>query len=138
MAQKLLDLLNGLDDDVRVHDGLITCEPQCLVHALTDAGFQDEARYCLEPHRIVRFDDQEGREGSVIYTLDRYPDAKDVQKLVLDRLDAMTAEERKGYWQPRLAMAFASCDSIRAFMENHAEDGEDAGAIAERYIRSAR
>ena len=138
MAQKLIDLLKGLDNDVRVHDGLTTCEPWCLVHALTEAGFQDEARYRLESHRIVRLDDQEGRESSVVYTLDRYPDAKDVQKSVFDLLEAMTGEERKGYAKLPLATAFGSCESIRTFMENHAEDGEDAAAIAQRYVKAAR
>ena len=138
MAQKLIDLLKGLDDDVRVHDGLTTCEPWCLIRALADAGFQDEACYCLESHRIVRLDDQRGRERSVVYTLDRYPDAKDVQKSVFDLLEAMTGEERKGYAQLPAATAFASCESIRAFMENHAEDGEDAGTVAERYVKAAR
>ena len=138
MAQKLIDLLKGLDDDVRVHDGLTTCEPWCLVHALTEAGFQDEARYRLESHRIVRLDDQEGRESSVIYTLDRYPDAKDVQKSVFDLLEAMTGDERRGFAQRPPATAFGSCESIRAFMEAHAEDGEDAGTVAQRYVQAAR
>jgi hypothetical protein len=138
MAQKLLDLLKGLNDDVRVHDGLTTCEPWCLVHALTDAGFQDEARYCLESHRIVRLDDQGRRESSVVYTLDRYPDAKDVQKSVFDLLESMTSEERKSYARLPAAAAFGSCESIWAFMENHAEDGEDAGTVAQRYVKAAR
>jgi hypothetical protein len=138
MAQKLIDLLKELDDDVRVHDGLTTCEPWCLVHALTDAGFQDEARYCLESHRIVRLDDQGRRESAAVYTLDRYPDAKDVQKSVFDLLEAMTGEERKGYAQLPPSTAFGSCESIRAFMETHAEDGEDAGAVAQRYLKAAR
>jgi hypothetical protein len=138
MAQKLIDLLKGLDDDVRVHDGLTTCEPWCLVRALTDAGFKDEARYCLESHQIVHLDDLGSGETSVVYTLDRYPDAKDVQKSVFDLLEAMTREERKGYAQLPLATAFGSCESIRIFMENHAEDGEEAAAIAERYVKAAR
>jgi hypothetical protein len=136
MAQKLIDLLKGLDDGVRVHDGLTTCEPWCLVHALTDAGFQDEARYCLESHRIVRLDDPECRESLVVYTLDRYPDAKDVQKSVFDLLEAMSGEERKGYAQLLPATPFGSCESIREFMENHAEDGEDAGTVAKRYVKA--
>ncbi|MBV9999053.1 MAG: hypothetical protein JO015_08065 [Verrucomicrobia bacterium] len=138
MAHKLIDLLKGLDDDVRVHDGLTTCEPWCLVHALTDAGFQDEARYRLDSHRIVRLDDHGRQEISVVYTLDRYPDAKDVQKSVFDLLEAMTGEERKACTQRSLAAAFGSCESIRAFMETYAEDGEDAGAVAQRYVNAAR
>ena len=138
MAQKLIDLLKGLDNDVRVHDGMITCEPWCLVHALTDAGFQDEACYRLESHRIVRLDDQGRGENSVVYTVDRYPDAKDVQKSVFDLLEAMTGEERKAYAQLPPATAFGSCESIRAFMESHAEDGEDAETVAHRYVKAAR
>jgi hypothetical protein len=138
MAQKLIDLLKGLDDDVRVHDGLTTCEPWCLVRALTEAGFQDEARYRLDSHRIVRLDDPGRQESSVVYTLDRYPDTKDVQKSVFDLLETMTGEERKGYAQLPLATAFGSCESIRTFMENHAEDGEGAAVIAERYLKAAR
>lgn len=138
MTQKLIDLLKGLDDDVRVHDGLTTCEPWCLVHALTDAGFQDEARYRLDSHRIVRLDDQGRQETSVVYTLDRYPDTKDVQKSVFDLLEAMPGEERKSYTQRSLAAAFGGCESIRAFMETHAEDGEDAGTVAQRYLNAAR
>jgi hypothetical protein len=138
MAQKLIDLLKGLDDDVRVHDGLTTCEPWCLIRALADAGFKDEARYRLESHRIVRLDDQGGGETGVVYTLDRYPDAKDVQKSVFDLLEAMTGEERKGYAQLPPATAFGSCESIRTFMERYAEDGDDAGTIAQRYVQAAR
>ena len=138
MAQKLIDLLKGLDDDVRVHDGSTTCEPWCLVHALTDAGFRDEARYCLESHRIVRLDDEGCGESMVIYTLDRYPDAKDVQKAVFDLLESMTLDERRGYAQLARAAAFASCESIRAFMETHAEDGEDPSTLAQRYVSGAR
>lgn len=138
MAQKLIDLLKGLDDDVRVHDGLTTCEPWCLVHALTDAGFQDEARYCLESHRIMRLDDQGRGESSVVYTVDRYPDAKDVQKSVFDLLEAMTGDERQGYAKLPPARAFGSCDSIRAFMETYAEDGEGAETVAQRYLEAAR
>jgi len=136
MAHTLLDLLNGLDDDVRIHDGLTVCEPHCLIRALMDEGFQDEARYRLEPHRIVRLDAQGRPESPALYTVDRYPDAKEVQKSVLDLLEAMSDEQRNACAALH-GPAFGSYENIRAFIEDYAEDGDDAETIAERYVTVA-